>query len=53
MSVNGKPANRRVLGTFQLMMINVAVVFSVRGFPLLADEGLSLILNYASAHLDC
>lgn len=43
MSEKSDSPNRQVLGTFQLMMINVAIVFSVRGFPMLAEEGLSLV----------
>ncbi len=35
--------NKRVLGVFAITMINMCIVFSVRGFPLLAEEGLSLV----------
>ena len=43
--------NNRVLNTFHLTMINIAIVFTVRGFPMLAEEGLSSLffLFFAAA----
>ena len=43
--------NNQVLNTFHLTMINIAIVFTVRGFPMLAEEGLSSLffLFFAAA----
>ena len=35
--------HRKVLGVSALVAINMCIIFSVRGFPLLAEEGLSLV----------
>jgi glutamate:GABA antiporter len=43
MQKNGPKSNKRVLGIFSITMINMCIIFSVRGFPLLAEEGLSLV----------
>lgn len=38
-----RTGNRQVLGVFAITTINMCIIFSVRGFPLLAEEGLSLV----------
>ncbi|OQY51038.1 MAG: hypothetical protein B6240_00530 [Desulfobacteraceae bacterium 4572_87] len=35
--------DKKVLGVSALVAINMCIIFSVRGFPLLAEEGLSLV----------
>ena len=35
--------HKKVLGVSALVAINMCIIFSVRGFPLLAEEGLSLV----------
>ena len=36
-------SSKKTLGVFALVTINMCIIFSVRGFPLLAEEGLSLV----------
>lgn len=43
MQKSGLKSDRRVLGVFSITTINMCIIFSVRGFPLLAEEGLSLV----------
>ena len=35
--------DKKVLGVSAFVAINMCIIFSVRGFPLLAEEGLSLV----------
>ena len=37
------PGNRKLLGVFSLAMINLAVIYSVRGLPLMAEEGCAVL----------
>jgi glutamate:GABA antiporter len=39
----GAPAQKGVLGVFSLAMINLAIIYSVRGLPLMAEEGLRAV----------
>ena len=41
--------NKRIIGTFTLAMINLAIICSLRGLPILAKEGVSLIFYYLAA----
>jgi len=40
---------RGTLGVFVLAMLNLAVICTLRGLPMLAKEGLSLIFYYTAA----
>ena len=40
---------RRVMGIFVLVMINLAIICTLRGLPILAKEGISLIFYYIVA----
>ena len=42
---------KRVLSVFTLVMINVAIICTLRGLPMLAKEGFSLVFYYAVAAL--
>ena len=41
----------RVFGVFTIAMLNIAVICSLRGLPLMAEEGFSLVFYYAVAAL--
>jgi len=41
--------NRGVLGVFVLAMLNVAIICTLRGLPVMAKEGLALVFYYAAA----
>ena len=43
---NNSGSNRRVINMFVLAMLNVAVICTLRGLPMLAKEGLPLIFYY-------
>ncbi len=45
------PAGRKMLGVFSLAMINLAVIYSVRGLPLMAEEGCTVLVFMALAAL--
>ena len=51
MADTSPPAGRCVLSVFTLAMMNVAVICSLRGLPLMAEEGFSLVFYYAVAAL--
>ncbi|MDD5085744.1 MAG: amino acid permease [Candidatus Omnitrophica bacterium] len=46
---NNSVPDRRVLSVFVLAMLNVAVICTLRGLPMLAKEGLPLVFYYAAA----
>ncbi|NQT22773.1 MAG: amino acid permease, partial [Candidatus Omnitrophica bacterium] len=46
---NDSGSKRRVLTVFVLAMLNVAVICTLRGLPLLAKEGLPLVFYYIAA----
>ncbi|MFH1305625.1 MAG: APC family permease, partial [Candidatus Omnitrophota bacterium] len=46
---NNSGSNRRVLNVFVLAMLNVAVICTLRGLPMLAKEGLPLVFYYVVA----
>jgi len=45
------PAGKRSLGVFTLAMMNLAVICTLRGLPLMAEEGFSLIFYYLATIL--
>ncbi len=44
-----KKSSKGMLGVFTLVMINLAIICTLRGLPILAKEGLSLIFYYVVA----
>jgi putative glutamate/gamma-aminobutyrate antiporter len=49
--MNGTPKKRHYLSVFVLAMMNVAVIMSLRGLPMMAKEGLSMIFFLLFASL--
>jgi len=45
----GAAPKKGVIGFFVLAMMNVAIICSLRGLPVMAKEGLSLVFYYAAA----
>ncbi len=44
-----RAGEKRTLGVFVLAMMNLAVICTLRGMPMMAEEGLSLIFYYLAA----
>ena len=51
MPENKPPASRHALGVFALAMMNVGAVMSLRGLPMMAEEGLTMIFYILFAAL--
>ena len=41
--MKGKPKNKKQLTVFMLAMMNVAIIMNLRGLPMMAKEGLSMV----------